>query len=62
MASLFGSLFGRAIEKKETSIQNGQAQQYDREYIDYCIELEQTVTPARHQTDRMRLKYVCGSL
>lgn len=46
MASLFGSLFGRAEKKAEEPFQSvpTKNQQYDQEYIDYCIELEQTVS------------------
>ena len=46
MASLFGSLFGRAEKKLEEPFQPvpPKTQQYDQEYIDYCIELEQTVS------------------
>lgn len=46
MASLFGSLFGREEKKTEEPFQfvPPEMQQYDQEYIDYCIELEQTVS------------------
>ena len=46
MASLFGSLFGRAEKKSEEPFQPvpPKTQKYDQEYIDYCIELEQTVS------------------
>lgn len=45
MANFLKELFGRA-EKKEESQQQicGLQQQYDEEYIRYCIELEQTVS------------------
>lgn len=46
MARLFDNLFGRAEPKPEESAipVPPKAQEYDQEYIDYCIELEQTVS------------------
>ena len=45
MANFLTSLFGRA-EKKEESLQpvSGLLQEYDEDYIRYCIELEQIVS------------------
>ena len=46
MARLFGSLFGRAEKKAEEPLRPvpPAKQRYEQEYIDYCIELEQTVS------------------
>lgn len=46
MASLFGSLFGRAEKKSEEPFQPvpPKTLKYDQEYTDYCVELEQTVS------------------